>query len=192
MGKRAASLQPVCFTACLDVDQPVESHAGVLCSIENVVAGKKHLPEGLKSPSAKKQRCLELDQNPAPKPLDASFVFSKARNVLRQPPPGAEDAPIGREKQSKQLDDIVTSFVESSSGKSVYVSGLPGTGEQQQSNSKQAKPSVICCKSISSCIHARHTACASLQLAVALLVHLQLTFVLVSIATHHADTLSST
>ncbi|WIA15310.1 hypothetical protein OEZ85_001977 [Tetradesmus obliquus] len=129
MGKRAASLQPVCFTACLDVDQPVESHAGVLCSIENVVAGKKHLPEGLKSPSAKKQRCLELDQNPAPKPLDASFVFSKARNVLRQPPPGAEDAPIGREKQSKQLDDIITSFVESSSGKSVYVSGLPGTGK---------------------------------------------------------------
>jgi hypothetical protein len=134
MGKRAASLQPVCFTACLDVDLPVDSQPGVLCSIENVVAGQKHHPEGLKSPAAKKQRCLELDQNTAvPKPLDASFVFSKARSLLRQPPPGADDTPIGREKQSKQLEDIVTSFMGSSSGNSVYVSGLPGTGEQQPS-----------------------------------------------------------
>jgi hypothetical protein len=133
MGKRAASLQPVCFTACLDVDPPLESKPGVLCSIENVVSGQNHYPEGLKSPVAKKQRCLELDQDPAaPKALDVSFVFSKARSLLRQPPPGTDDAPIGREKQSQQLEDIFTSFVEGSSGKSVYVSGLPGTGEQQQ------------------------------------------------------------
>ncbi|KAF6252575.1 hypothetical protein COO60DRAFT_1672110 [Scenedesmus sp. NREL 46B-D3] len=127
MGKRAASLQPGCITVCLD--RPVDSKPGVLCSIENIVANQKHVVDGLKSPAAKKQRCLELEQDPAaPKPLDVSFVFSKARSLLRQPPAGADDAPIGREKQSKQLEDLVTSFSIGSSGKSVYVSGLPGTG----------------------------------------------------------------
>lgn len=131
MGKRAASLQPGCITVCLD--RPVDSKPGVLCSIENIVANQKHVVDGLKSPAAKKQRCLELEQDPAaPKPLDVSFVFSKARSLLRQPPPGADDAPIGREKQSKQLEDLVTSFSNGSSGKSVYVSGLPGTGERQK------------------------------------------------------------
>lgn len=143
MGKRSAALLPVASSmARIDVDRCL-GKPGVLCSIENVVASHHPFREGLKSPVAKKQRCLELNQTPATAaPLDVSCLFSQARTLLRQPPACTSDAPIGREQQSKQIQGAVQSFVESGCGKSVYISGLPGTGEERLG--KYGSASVYC------------------------------------------------
>lgn len=120
-----------CTTAFVDVDQHRASK-GVLSSIENILLSPKHAHAEAKSPAAKKQRCLELDQAAQEvKRLDVSSLFAQARTVLREPPTSAVQPPIGREQQSQTLVTAVHEFVGSGTGKSLYVSGLPGTGKHK-------------------------------------------------------------
>lgn len=128
MGKRSMCSDAGCTTACVDIDQ-LRARKGVLCAIENMATSPKRPLDHAKSPSAKKQRCLELGPGAdGTARLDVSCLFVQARNVLRQPPSGAVEPPIGREEHDQVLVKEVDDFVASGVGKSVYVSGLPGTG----------------------------------------------------------------
>eukprot|EP00775_Hariotina_reticulata_P008574 gene8574-8756_t len=109
----------------VDCEQQRQLGKAVLCSIENIVVHEAQTPsEGVRSPMSKKQRPTEQANAT---PWDADFLFAKARSVLRQPPNDTSEAPIGREQQASLLQKAICSFADTGRGKSVYVSGLPGT-----------------------------------------------------------------
>lgn len=119
-----------CASSCLDLlpshhcaaDQPI------LCSIENLpTSGAQE--QAFKLPSNKKQCRLGADQGLPNPQADASSLFAQARALLRQPFCPSE-APIGREQEFETLTEAFEEFRNSSTaGSSIFVSGLPGTGE---------------------------------------------------------------
>jgi hypothetical protein len=145
----------VTLVSSVDCEQQRQVGKAVLCSIENIVVNEAQTPsEGFRSPGSKNNRPSE--QTTAT-PLDAGFLFAKARSVLRQPPCGTTKVPIGREQQADLLQQAISRFVETGRGQSVYVSGLPGTGKQlarprissscASSNISSQQSMLICCES---------------------------------------------
>lgn len=129
MSRRQSVIDTVCTAAHVGVDQHRASK-GVLCSIENTMDSPKRALSRLNSPLTKKQRRILIDQGAEEaKRLDVSSLFSQARSVLRQPPSGSHQPPIGRQQQSQLLVNAVQDFVVSGTGRSLYISGLPGTGK---------------------------------------------------------------
>lgn len=115
-----------CAASCLDV-LPSQVHRAadqpVLGSIENLPAA--HL-DALRLNSNKTQCRLGVDQSI--KPVSSTSLFAQARAVLRHPSCNDSQAPVGRKQEFAALKECFEEFSSSGCGRSVYVSGLPGTG----------------------------------------------------------------
>lgn len=129
-----AQLASAVASACLEVPLNGRAPAAATSHQPTVLGAIENLPAAthlIRSPQIKKQRQLQdAQQQQGPPPLDAAALFAQARALLRQLPSGAtQQAPSGREAQYRQLQEVLQDFADIGNGSSLYVSGLPGTGE---------------------------------------------------------------
>lgn len=121
-----------------DASSSHEADPLVLRPIEHVISNTISAPCVALSPRCTKRSKVLAGASVAPfesstqapeSTTNPSLVFSRVREVLRQPAITTEVKPLTREAQYQQLQSIVSSFIGTGRGTSAYVSGLPGTGK---------------------------------------------------------------